>query len=266
MPEYWTEASSPIYTKSYTIDGKGHTVIFDPYEYKFVTKNAFAAADGQLVTVKNIKFAGEHFGVFGGVFGGVTGRINYNTVFEDVEIIENGIYCYNNAGNIPMSVFANTGTATLNNCTIKGTYWVGDKDKNTNAQACFDNIGVYDIFVSNSNKLQINNSEIRTINVNNHALLTVSETSTVDKIDALALVNGFVTIESGATVKSLNVDEHSPSYAPTVKIEAGTVIGTLNLNSITKTNKITIDDGATITKIIHKGVEYTSIADFKASL
>lgn len=266
MPEYWKESDSPIYTKPYTIDGQGNTVIFDPYEYKFVTKNAFAAADGQLVTVKNIKFAGEHFGIFGGVFGGVTGRINYNTVFENVEIIENGIYCYNSAGNIPMSVFANTGTATLNNCTIKGTYWVGDKDENTNAQACFDNIGVYDIFVSNSNKLQINNSEIGTINVWNHAPLTVSGTSTVDKIDALALVNGVVTIETGATVKSLNVDELNASYAPTVKIEAGAVIGTLNLNSITKTNKITIDDGATITKIIHKGVEYTSIADFKASL
>ena len=30
--------------------------------------------------------------------------------------------------------------------------------------------------------------------------------------------------------------------------------------------KITIDDAANITKIIHKGVEYSSIADFKASL
>ena len=56
------------------------------------------------------------------------------------------------------------------------------------------------------------------------------------------------------------------SYAPTVKIEAGAIIETLQLNSINKTTKLTIDDAANITQIIYKGVEYTSIADFKAAL
>ena len=58
------------------------------------------------------------------------------------------LYCYNTAGSIPMSVFSNLGTATLNNCTIKGTYWVGaTKDGNVNAQSCIDTYGIYDIFV-----------------------------------------------------------------------------------------------------------------------
>ena len=56
------------------------------------------------------------------------------------------------------------------------------------------------------------------------------------------------------------------SYAPTVKIEAGAIIETLQLNSINKTTKLTIDDAANITKIIYKGVEYSTIADFKAAL
>ena len=104
------------------------------------------------------------------------------------------------------------------------------------------------------------------IRVNNHGHLTVSGTSIIDTIDALALVNGHVTIESGAKVTSLTVDEYSSSYAPTLQIMAGATVETLNLNSIAKTTEIKIDDAAIITKIIHKGVEYSSIADFKASL
>ena len=267
MPENWTAASIPLYTKPYTIDGKGHTITFEPYGYSFVTKTAFAAADAQLVTVKNIIFAGEHFGIFGGVYGGVSGRANYITLFENVKIIDNGIYCYNDAGSIPMSVFSNLGTATLDNCTVKGTYWVGSiKDQNGNAQNCYDTFGIYDIFVPNNILTAITNSTIGKIRVNNHGHLTVSGTSKVDTVDALALVNGHVTIENGAEVTLLNVDQYSASYAPTLKIMAGATVETLNLNSIAKTNNITIDAGANITTIIHKGVTYSSIADFMASL
>lgn len=267
MPENWTANSTPIYTKPYTIDGNGHTITFDPYGYGHVTKNSFAAADGKLVTVKNILFTGEHFGIFGGVYGGVSGRVGYNTLFEDVQIIGNGIYCYNSAGSIPMSAFSNIGSATLNNCVIKDSYWVGgSKDQNVNAQQCYDTFGIYDIFVPNNKLTAIYNSTIGLIRVNNHGHLTVGGTSVIDTIDAPALVNGHVTVESGAKVTSLNVEQFSNSYAPTVKIMAGATVETLHLNSIVKTNKITIDSGADITKIIHKGVEYSSIDDFKNSL
>lgn len=266
MPENWTADSAPLYLNSYTIDGKGNKVVFEPYGYKHITKNAFAAADGKLATVKNVSFEGEHFGIFGGVYGGVAGRANYNTLFENVKIINNGIYCYNEAGNIPMSAFSNLGTATLNNCTITGTYWVGAKDQNVYAQQCYDNYGIYDIFVPNNILTHINNSTIGSINVNNHGHLKVSGTSTVGQVIAYALVKGSITVEDGANVTELNVEQFSSSYAPTVKVSAGANITTLQLNNIAKTSKITIDDGANISKIIHKGVEYSSIADFKSSL
>ena len=67
----------------------------------------------------------------------------------------------------------------------------------------------------------------------------------------------------------LNIDEliyNGTHYAPTIEIKAGAIIETLDLNSIAKTDKITIEDGTIISKIIHNGVEYTSIAAFKASL
>lgn len=266
MPENWTATSTPLYEKAYTIDGKGNTITYAPYGYEFVVKNTYAAADGQLVTLKNLTIEGEHFGVFGGVYGGVSGRINYNTLLENVVMNNNGIYCYNTAGSIPMSAFSNLGTATLKNCSIKGTYWVGDKDPNTNAQACYTNFGIYDIFVPNNKMTTADSSTIGSIYVNNHGHMTIEGTSVVDYINAPQLVNGSVTVKNGATVVLLNVDELSPSYAPTVKIEAGAIVETLQLNSIAKTNKFSIDDTANIAKIIYKGVEYTSVAAFKAAL
>lgn len=271
MPEFWTAQSSPLYIKPYTINGNDNTVTFEPYEYKFVAKNAFAAADGQLVTVKNITFSGEHYGIFGGVYGSKeVGRTNYQTSFENVKIVNNGIYCYNTAGSIPMSAFSNLGTATLNNCTITGTYWVGAKDENKNAQSCYDNWGIYDVFVPNNELTTINNSTIGSINVHNAGNLTVTGTSIINKIDAKALnSNGKVIIEGSSTVALLNVDEliyNGTHYAPTINIKSGVTVETLQLNSISKTTNIDIEEGANIHKIIYKNIEYTSINDFKNAL
>lgn len=270
MPENWTtnnpngiDGTYVIYENSYTLDGKNNTVTFEPYEYHFVAKNAFAATNGKLVTVKNLTFAGEHFGVFGGVYGG--GK-SFNTLFENVTIENNGIYCYNKQGNIPMSVFSGLGNVTLNNCKITGTYWVEEKDQNVNAQNAMDIYGCYDIFVPNDGIITINSSEVGTISVQNHGNLTISGTSKVNKIEAKQPVNAIVTVNEGAKVTLLYVNQYSASYAPIVNIKKGAIIETLDLNSIAKTSKISIDNEAVITKIIWKDAEYTSIADFKAAL
>ena len=102
MPENWSSIESvpydnDIYYNSYTIDGQGNTVTFEPYEYKYVAKNAFAAyGEGVKVTVKDITFAGEHFGVFAGVHGSERNKLV--THFENVNIVNNGNYYYNNKG------------------------------------------------------------------------------------------------------------------------------------------------------------------------
>ena len=267
MPENWTtnpngiDGTYVIYENSYTLDGKNNTVTFEPYEYHFVAKNAFAATNGKLVTVKDLTFAGEHFGVFGGVYGAT----DFNTQFVNVTIENNGIYCYNTNGNIPMSVFSALGTATLDNCTIKGTYWVGEKDQNPNAQSAKNNYGCYDIFVPNAGIITINNSTIGSINVQNHGKLTIGSGSTVDLIEAKTPVQAKITINEGAKVTLLNVNQYSDSYAPIVNIEKGAIIETLDLNSIAKTSKISIDNEAEITTIIWNKKEYTSIADFKTA-
>lgn len=272
MPEYWTAESTPLYEKSYTIDGKGNTVTFEPYDYKFTVKNAFAAADGQPVIVKNLTFAGEHSGVFGGVYGGVKGRTDYNTTFENVQIVNNGLYAYNKDGNIPMSAFSMQGTAKLNGCTIKDTYWVGaDKDKdneNNHATNAYNNFGVFDVFVPNQpTKAIINDSEIGSIRLWNQAQLTLSGTTTVDKILAPGFTKyGYLTIEGQANVATLDIEFYS-GHASKLNIKQGATVKTLQLNSISKDkmSNLNIEDGATISKIIWNGTEYSSIADFKTA-
>lgn len=262
MPEYWNDSSTPLYTNPYTIDGQGNTVTFEPYDHSFVTKNAFAAKDNALVTVKNLNFAGEHFGVFGGVYGSK----KYKTVFENVNIVNNGIYLYNSNGDTPVSAFVNLGEATLNNCEIKDTYWVGaEKDTNQNVDKAMNSFGgVYDVFIPNDAVTLINNSTIGGIYINNHGTLTI-EGSNVDKIVSKQLVKGVITIKADSEVTSIDVNQYSDSYPPIVKIEADATIGTIQLNSIKATN-IIIDNNATVGKIIWKGTEYTTIADFKNAL
>lgn len=260
MPEYWNASSSPLYTKPYTIDGQNNTITFEPYNYQFIAKNAFAATDGQLVTVKNIVFEGEHFGVFGGVYGAK----NYKILFDNVQIVNNGIYCYNKNGSIPVSAFSNLGEATLENCTINGSYWVGAiKDKNTYAQNSINNFGgVYDVFVPNDGTTIASNSTIGRIFVHNHGKLTITGNSVVHQIVSPQLVNGKITIEANAEVTLINVNQYSTKYPPFINIKSGAKIETLQLNSINK-SKVSIEDGATIGKIIWCGNEYTSIEEFK---
>ena len=152
-----------------------------------------------------------------------------------------------------MSAFSNLGTATLKNCTITGTYWVGaEKDQNANAQKCYNTYGIYDIFVPNNKLTKLIGCRIGSIYVNNHGQLRIEGESVIDRVYATALVNGTITVvDSGAKVTLLDVNEYNASYAPTVTIKAGATVETLQLNSIHKTNKITIEDGANITRIIH---------------
>ena len=260
LPEYWNNDSKPLYNNSFTVDGNGNTITFEPYNYSFVTKNAFAATNGELVTVKDLTFAGEHFGVFGGVYGAK----NYKILFDNVQIVNNGIYCYNKNGSIPVSAFSNLGEATLENCTINGSYWVGaTKDKNTYAQNSINNFGgVYDVFVPNDGTTIASNSTIGRIFVHNHGKLTITGNSVVHQIVSPQLVNGKITIEANAEVTLMNVNQYSTKYPPVINIKSGAKIETLQLNSINK-SKVSIEDGATIGKIIWCGNEYTSIEEFK---
>ena len=73
-----------------------------------------------------------------------------------------------------------------------------------------------------------------------------------------------ITVKENVEVALLDIKQHSDTYPPQLIVEAGATIETLQLNNINKGN-ITINDNAIIGKIIHNGVEYTTIADFKGA-
>ena len=278
MPENWNngniiavDGTPAIYNKSYTVDGQGNTVTFEPYEYKFAAKNAFAAyGEGVEVTVKNLSFAGEHLGVFAGVHHSDQKNVrdNFVTHFENVNIVNNGNYYYNNTNtiDIPLTSFAASGTTNLNNCVMTGSYWVGEeKDGNNNASIAMEKYnGVYDVFVANTFQANryttINNSTIGRIFVHNHGDLIVDGSSKVDEIAAMPLVYGTITIKSGVKVKSMNITQYSSAYPITITIESGAEVGQLNLKysgETLKTNKITIKEGAIVGKITANDTEIT---------
>lgn len=280
MPENWStdkpngiDDTYVIYRKSYSIDGKGNTVTFEPYAYKFAAKNVFAAADNAIVTVKDLNFAGEHSGVYAGVY--VRSYNKYTTKFENVNIVNNKLFAYNNNGQTPIIAFTNYGTTELKNCTITGSDWVGEnKDGRTDlAKFAIEKYdGIYDVFAPNTTTTKIDNSTIGRIYVNAQGILEVYNGSKVneiicDPIDGLAKAK--ITID--AEVGNLKLLQYSPTNYPyTLTIKANAKIGTLNLNSkenhTFNKNNVIIEEGANITTIICNGTEYTSIADFKAAI
>lgn len=280
MPENWStdkpngiDDTYVIYRKSYSIDGKGNTITFEPYAYKFAAKNVFAAADNAIVTVKDLNFAGEHSGVYAGVY--VRNYNKYTTKFENVNIVNNKLFAYNNNGQTPIIAFTNYGTTELKNCTITGSDWVGEnKDGRTDlAKFAIEKYdGIYDVFAPNTTTTKIDNSTIGRIYVNAQGILEVYNGSKVDDIicdpiDGLAKAK--ITID--AEVGNLKLLQYSPtSYPYTLTIKANAKIGTLNLNSkenhTFNKNNVIIEEGANITTIICNGTEYKSIADFKAAI
>lgn len=280
MPENWStdkpngiDDTYVIYRKSYSIDGKGNTITFEPYAYKFAAKNVFAAADNAIVTVKDLNFAGEHSGVYAGVY--VRNYNKYTTKFENVNIVNNKLFAYNNNGQTPIIAFTNYGTTELKNCTITGSDWVGEnKDGRTDlAKFAIEKYdGIYDVFAPNTTTTKIDNSTIGRIYVNAQGILEVYNGSKVDEIicdpiDGLAKAK--ITID--AEVGNLKLLQYSPtSYPYTLTIKANAKIGTLNLNSkenhTFNKNNVIIEEGANITTIICNGTEYKSIADFKAAI
>lgn len=280
MPEYWENGYDAekygredplVYEKPYSIDGNGNTVTFEPYDYHFSAKNVFAAANNALVSVKDLNFAGEHSGIYAGVYSPSYNK--YTTKFESVNVKNNGLYAYNNNGKTPLAAFTNYGKTELINCIMTGAYWVGeDKDNHPElAEAAMNEFGdVYDVFAPNSTTTKINNCTIGRIYVNSQGHLEVAGASKVNEIVGdtnLGMVFGSLTID--AEVGNLEVLQYSSnnSYKYKLTIKANAKIETLNLkwkenHTLNKAN-ITIEEGATIGKIIANGIEVKSLDDIQ---
>ncbi len=192
----------------------------------------FSSADGNKVTVNDLKFTGTMSAIMLGHY--VDSNSNwYNTEFNNVDVIGTKVVSF--SANIAPAVCV-YGTAVLNNCNVYGT---------TLSELDTDPMWpVYDVAAVNYSDLTINNSKIGTLYMWNQAKVTVADGSEVDTI----VIRG-----------NMNTSKYG------LTIEAGATVGEIDLSAIaTKTKvNITIEDGATVGKIIANGVEYATIAEWQ---
>lgn len=231
-------------TADITIDGNGKSIIstadsIDDFDWKEggtipSMSTVFSSANGSLVSVSNMKFEGTMSALSLGLYKKGLTTNTYKTELTNVDVINTEVVAY--AGGFAPAV-AVYGTVAFNNCNIYGT---------TLSNLDTHNWPVYDIVAANPTSTTINGGKIGSIYLLEHASLSVENGAHVDTI----LLKSYMVYNS-------------------VVIKAGTTVNTLDLSGVLATDPtkrrtvITIEDDATVGKIVANGVEYDSIDDFK---
>lgn len=274
--------SSRVATEDVTINGAGKTitmVLNDPDNdpealwlniYNNDLYNIFSSSNGSTVTVNDLTFAGETMTISLGHYQSST-YTNYNTVFNNVDIIGLGVleYSRNQDGNIFGAALCCYGVATLNDCNVYDTYRSALDQPEANPI-------IYDAVVVNYSTLNLNtvneeSSHYGSIYAWQWATINVGSGVTVDKIQARCSKHGGtaekyqtiqgVNVASGATVTELEMNALT-KYGAYVTIEAGATVGTLTINSVNEVwDYITIDPEAEVGKVIVNGTEM-SVEEF----
>ena len=208
-------------------DAKGATITLDAEDLEKREHGylGFIPEKGKGVSVSNLTVNGEGFVEFG--------HYNVSTgddyVADDLRILNlASSLAIKNNNNIIAPAFSHYGNATLNDCVMTGT------------TAMVDGATPYDAAFSNSTTTTINGGEYGSIYVYEHAAVTIN----------------------GAEVDSIKSYANTATGKAKLVIGAGTVVGTIELYdySSSVTAVLTIENGATVDKIIHNGVEYTQEA------
>ena len=211
----------PYYTintdEDLVIDEQGKYIVFNDEP-----GNVLASQSGQTITLKNATFSGSTLAFYLGEYRGSSYN-KFNTVLTNVNVLN--VTVTNGVGNrydkISPVVYG-FGTTVFNNCVMKGA-------KNTS-----NSHTAYDLGIGNLSVSTINGGEYGSIYLWSHANVTINGAK-VDRIDSAANTkgSGMLAIGSGTTVGVINLTD--PDYVPA----------------------LTIEEGATVGKIVYKGVEYT---------
>ena len=234
-------------TAAITIDGNGKSVVStaesaDDFQWENgqfpAMSTIFSSVNGDKVTVSNLSFEGTMSALMLGHY--VDSNSNwFNTELNNVNVVNTEVVSFSQ--NIAPAVCV-YGEATLNNCNIYGT---------TLSELDTDPMWpVYDVAVVNEAVLTINNSNVGTI---------------------IAWAKSKVVVEAGSVVESIKPIYTSMNtntkYGYVIK--AGATVKVLDLSNINANKKIniTIEDGATVGKVIGaNGAEYPSLEAYKGSV
>lgn len=269
--QYQVLTEYPIQSGDLTIDGGGKVYNFKRTKDDIYIINTFTTLNSGIknvtaptITVKDITITGilrsTHLGIW--VHSNYTGPTytaaeNFNTVFENVKVIDNKIVLWTETEGSAVATF---GEATFNNCVIKGAEW---EDPNTSAP-------IYDLSVRNSSHAYLIGGEFGRCQGKEHSKMTISEAAVVEYLCYIGIDNGggVLTVEKG-TVNHLLIKpsvQNSGSRYPVVKILAGAIIPKLEFVGVGNWKGIQIDPAANVTEIYVDGAKFEgTLAEFIAA-
>lgn len=272
----------------FTFNGNGQTitsVVYDdnPLYWELngfvpALSPTFSTSSGALVTVNDVTFTGAGYGV-------LIGHDSRNNKFEDGTYwhgdlhadrgIQNSVV--NNLKVIDLQAFsfsivgacglASFGTGTYNNVVCTGT----TRHPNDSWSAT----RVIDVIAANNSKNTYNNCKFGSMysqsNVYNTFynceigfLHTIATKASATVIGAGTIVNELLL---GGGYERPDGKIEDGVYTSGCTIKAGATVNVLDLSKLTnKGANVVVEDGAIIKKILHGGNEYSSWAEFKASL
>lgn len=268
--QYQVLTEYPIQSGDLTIDGGGKVYNFKRTKDDIYIINTFTTLNSGIknvaaptITVKDITITGilrsTHLGIWvNSKYTGptYTAAENFNTVFENVKVIDNKIVLWTETEGSAVATF---GEATFNNCVIKGAEW---EDPNTSAP-------IYDLSVRNSSHAYLIGGEFGRCQGKEHSKMTISEAAVVEYLCYIGIDNGggVLTVEKG-TVNHLLIKpsvQNSGSRYPVVKILAGAIIPKLEFVGVGNWKGIQIDPAANVTEIYVDGVKFETLAEFIAA-
>ena len=211
----------------------------------------------------------------GALKGEHSDQTQFNTEWNDVTVVGNKIIPYLGKGaDLPGKTGLGTavacyGKAVLNKCTVTGTVGAEEIELREDLQG----IPLYDLAAVNGSNVTINGGEIGKIYGWAQSDFTFTGGANIDRIDwhgiYISNYDNSITVED-ATVGTINAIGNSSysakdAYASKIVIKANATVNTLQFGeAFTNFKRVTIEDGATVGKVVVGGVEM-SLAEFKTA-
>ena len=232
---------------------------------------ATATADVNTITMSNLTITGELRTTTLGIYvdprnwkpDNTYDQSKFHTVLNKVNITDCKVIPFNSIDKKIGAAVCVFGIAELNDCKLTGTT---ESDFVKEAFPGVEFNGYYDMACTNTSHTYINGGEVGSIYGWEQSKFTFSNGAKIGKLYTIGVSasNLSSVVVNDATVDQLIMDP-SGSYNPQLTLNNGAVVNTLEFIGVTNWTKVTINEGATVGKVIVDGVEMTLEA-FKADI
>ncbi len=225
------------------------------------TQSGINGVAAPTVTVKNLTITGTLRGTNMGIYvkNGMTGTNvdakAFNTVFENVHIVNNNICPWTKDEGTALGIFGN---ATLNNCEVYGTRYDDEYSQS-----------LYDISARNGAVVTINGGKYGFIQGKEQSELLLKGGVNVEGLYYFGIYSPAHNILGKLVIEDVNIEKlylaDKTQYNQTFNIKSGANIKELHIIEGATFVNSSIEDGANIGKVFVGDVEMT-LEEFKATL